>query len=391
MLKTKLQISFEFKGQNFFIGIDVHKKSWAITIPSLGIQIARFTQPPSVETLVAYLKSNYPGGEYYSAYEAGFCGTGIHEDLCKMGVKNIIVHAADIPLSDKQKKNRNDAIDSRIIAEKLEKNEIRGIHILSRQQQELRSLFRLRQSKVIDTTRANNRLKGCLYYFSIELPAEVTQKEYLSQKALDWLSNLELATEAGTLSLKNRVDELRYQRQQLCLITKLLREEVQDAHAESYKLLLTVPGIGPVTAMGLLAETGDFNRFDDIDQYCSFLGLTPWENSTGEDITTKGIQPRCNKFLRPLLIESSWTAIKHDKGLFAYYSKHALKNNKSAIVKVAAKVALRARAVVQKQKPYDPSYGQTKNETQQKTETRVFKGITEMHINKKPGKVQLPG
>jgi transposase len=391
MQTTKLQISFEFKGQKFFIGIDVHKKSWAITVRSLGIQIARFTQRPSVEALVAHLKKNYPGGEYYSAYEAGFCGTGIHEELCKMGVKNIIVHAADIPLSDKQKKSRNDVLDSRAIAEKLEKGEIRGIHILSRQQQELRGLFRLRQSKTEDVTRINNMLKSYLDFFSIQLPSEAAPTDYLSKKALDWLSNLELATEAGTLNLKNRVEELRYQRQQLFIITKQLREQIQNAHAASYKLLLTIPGIGSITAMGLLAEIGDFNRFDDLDQYCSFLGLTPWENSSGENIATKGMQPRCNTHLRPLLTECSWIAIRHDKRLFAYYSKHAIRNNKSAIVKVAAKVALLAKAVVQKQQPYNPDYAPTEKEAQQKTGTKVLRGITEVHTNKKPGKVQLPG
>jgi hypothetical protein len=67
MPTTKLQNLQEFKGQKFYIGIDVHKRSWTVTIRSLGILIARFTQPPSVEALVAYLKKNYPGGEYYCA------------------------------------------------------------------------------------------------------------------------------------------------------------------------------------------------------------------------------------------------------------------------------------------------------------------------------------
>lgn len=84
----------------------------------------------------------------------------------------------------------------------------------------------------------------------------------------------------------------------------------------------------------------------------SYLGLIPWENSSGEHLTTKGIQPRCNKYLRPLLVETSWAAIRHAPELLAYYRKHAVKNNKHAIVKVARKVALIARAVVLKQQDY---------------------------------------
>ena len=99
MLSTNLQNPIDFNGQKFYVGLDVHKKSWAVTIRSLGIEIARFTQPPSADALSGYLQRNFLGGQYYSAYEAGFCGTSIHEQLCKLGIKNIIVHAADIWLS----------------------------------------------------------------------------------------------------------------------------------------------------------------------------------------------------------------------------------------------------------------------------------------------------
>ena len=109
MPKTNLQNSNDFNGQNFYVGLDVHKKSWAVTIRSMGIQVAHFTQPPGANALALYLKKNFPGGCYHSAYEAGFCGTGIHEQLCKLGINNILVHAADIPSTDKQKKNKTKA------------------------------------------------------------------------------------------------------------------------------------------------------------------------------------------------------------------------------------------------------------------------------------------
>jgi transposase len=356
MPTPKLQNSAEFNGQKFFIGMDVHKKSWAITIRSMGLQIARFTQPPSCEALASHLKKNYPGGIYYSAYEAGFCGTGIHEELCKLGIQNIILHAADIPTTDKQKKNKTDIRDSRAIAENLEKSNVRGIHVLTREQQELRGLFRLRENTVIDVTRANNRLKGYLAYFGIQVPEELIKSERLGRKALDWLSNLELSVEAGSLSLKHYVEELSYRRKHLFEITKQLRKQIQATHQKTYECLLTIPGIGPITAMGLLAEIADFNRFKDPDQYCSYLGLMPWEDGSGESIKTKGMQPRCNTHLRPLLIEASWAAVKNDRILFAYYSRHAVKDSKKAIVKVARKLALIAKGVAQKQQHYNPDY-----------------------------------
>ena len=365
MPSTNLQNSVDFSGQKFYVGLDVHKKSWSVTVRSLGIQVAHFTQPPSAEALVATLKRKFPSGIFSSAYEAGFCGTVSHEQICKLGIDNIIVHAADIPLTDKEKKNRTDLHDSRSIAQRLEKNDLHGIHVLSREQQELRSLFRLRESKVQDVTRANNRLKGYLMYFGIEIPDTISQKEFLSKKVLGWLDNLELASEAGAISLKQHLETLRYQRTKLYQITKLLRNQIQTIHDQAYLRLLTVPGIGGVVAMGLLAEIADFTRFDDPDNYCSYLGLMPWNYSSGESIRTKGIQPRCNKHLRPLIIQASWTAIRHAPELLSYYSKHAAKNNKHAITKVARRLALIARGVVLKNQDYQPDYLQ-KNKKQQK-------------------------
>ena len=55
MPSTNLQNSVDFSGQKFYVGLDVHKKSWSVTVRSLGIQVAHFTQPPSAEALVATL------------------------------------------------------------------------------------------------------------------------------------------------------------------------------------------------------------------------------------------------------------------------------------------------------------------------------------------------
>jgi hypothetical protein len=51
MLSTNLQNPIDFNGQKFYVGLDVHKKSWAVAIRSLGIELARFTQPPSADAL----------------------------------------------------------------------------------------------------------------------------------------------------------------------------------------------------------------------------------------------------------------------------------------------------------------------------------------------------
>jgi len=297
--------------------------------------------------LYNHLKKKFPNGIFHSAYEAGFCGTTYHKQLCQLGIENIIVHPADIPQTDKQKKNKTDLHDSRSIAYYLEKGLLHGIHVFSDEQQELRSLFRLRQSKVKDVTRANNKLKSYLALMGVFVPRINTNNQF-TYKTIHWLNSLKFATSAGEITLKQYLDDLLYHRKQLLEITKKLRQQIVLTYPRQYECLLSVPGIGPIVAMALLAEIGNFNRFKDPDEYNSYLGLIPWDNSSGESNFTKGIQPRCNKYLRPLIIETSWAAIRHAPELLCYYRRHAAKNSKHDIVKVARKVALIARATILK-------------------------------------------
>lgn len=354
MPSRKLQNSEHFQGQKFYVGIDVHKKSWVVTVRSLHFVVAHFTQPPSAKTLLNYLQSKFPGGEFYSAYEAGFSGTGAHEELCKLGIKNIVVHPGDIPRTDKEKKNKTDIHDSRSIAFNLEKGNLHPIFVMSRHQQEFRALFRLRESKARDVARAINRLKSCLLFFGIDYSS--TFEGYISARVITWLRHLHMAHEAGSFTLKKYIDDLVHQRNELGKITKILRSQAKEIYSKSYQCLLSVPGIGFTTAIGLLAEIGNFDRFKDPAEYCSFLGLIPWQHSSGESIQVKGMQPRCNKHLRPLLVEASWIAIKNDPSLLKYYRKHAVINSRHAIVKVARKLALIARGVVQKLQMYQTDY-----------------------------------
>jgi len=346
----------DFSGQSFYIGLDVHKKSWTVTVRALNMELAHFSQAPDAIQLSRYLQRNYPGGRFLSAYEAGFCGTSYHDALVRAGVENIIIHPADLPESDKEKKNKTDLHDSRAIARYLEAGILRGIHIMPLDQQERRSLFRCRQATVGNVTRCTNRLRSLLYYYGIELPDNFREKEYISSRFLEWLSNLELTTDQGTETLQNYIEDLQYNRKRLLFITRKLKKAIAEHYLQSYTSLSTVPGFGPITTIALLVETGDLTRFDDPDEYCSYLGLVPSEQSSGESVYSSHLQPRCNTHLRPLLIEAAWTAIRRSPALLAYYRKHAVKNNKKAIVKVARKLALIAKAVALKQQVYQEDY-----------------------------------
>jgi len=105
-----------FSGQDLYIGIDVHKNNWSVTIIFMGIIIKTFSMNPDPKELMKYLQRKYPGGIYHTVYEAGFCGFWIDRTLREAGINNIVVNPADVPTSNKEKRRKTDKIDSKKLA-----------------------------------------------------------------------------------------------------------------------------------------------------------------------------------------------------------------------------------------------------------------------------------
>ncbi len=133
-----------FKGQNVYTGIDVHLKSWTVSIYTDKLFHKKFTQPPQVEVLHSYLNRNFPNATYHSVYEAGFSGFWAHYKLIEMGINNIVVNAADVPTSQKEKLHKTDKVDSRKLARSLRNSELKAIFVPERATLHERSLVRCR-------------------------------------------------------------------------------------------------------------------------------------------------------------------------------------------------------------------------------------------------------
>ena len=114
----------------------------------------------------------YPGAEYHSVYEAGFCGFWIHERLTALGIDNIVVNPADVPTKSSEKLRKSDAVDSGKLARSLRANELKGIYTPDSVSLEMRSLIRLKNSITKDTTRQKNRIKSQLRCLGIGIPQE---------------------------------------------------------------------------------------------------------------------------------------------------------------------------------------------------------------------------
>src|SRR5665811_2227264 len=211
-MQTQVTKKINFKGKDLYIGLDVHKKSWSVTILVEGMEHRTFTQPPDPLALYTYLQRMFPGGTYYSAYEAGFCGYGIHRALNDLGIKNIVINAADIPTSQKDQIHKLDPVDSRKIARALEKGLLRAIHIFDRDMEELRSLNRTRFYLMRDFRRSKNRIKSFLQYYGIPIPPEYDNNLW-TLKYIAWLKQIQMKTLSGQGAFSSLISSFEYNRE----------------------------------------------------------------------------------------------------------------------------------------------------------------------------------
>jgi len=346
-----------FSGQNIYIGLDTHLKSWKTTIRVEDTFFKTFSQNPDPKILSNYLKKNFPGANYFSAYEASFSGFSAHRELNKLGIKNIVVNPADIPTTDKERKQKEDARDSRKIAEQLAASKLVAIFVPSIEAEGDRAMLRFRRTLTKEIARNKNRVKSFLYYHGIAIPEQFADKKYWSKRFTRWLQELELPSESARITLTEIVEVVEFLRKKQYQILKKIKELSQTkSYKKNTELLISIPGIGLTTAMSFLTETEDISRFKNLDKFCSFVGLVPMTNSSGERKAVGGITKRQNKILRSLIIESSWIAIRNDPALMLAYGKLVKRIEPTkAITRIAKKILNRIRYVLKNQVFYEYS------------------------------------
>ncbi|NQV13886.1 IS110 family transposase [bacterium] len=337
----------DFDGQNIYVGIDVHKKSWQVSIYTEQFEHKTFTQPPVSEKLVSYLQRVFPGGEYHAVYEAGFSGFWTHDELKDMGVDCMVVHPGDVPTTDKERRHKTDSRDSRKLAKQLRSGDLSAIHVPGVRLREDRSLLRQRKTIRKEETRVKNRIKQFLHFRGVDIPVHFSSS-YWSGSFIKWLEEVSLYCETGTATLSSLLRQLASLRKELACLSRDIRELSRTAaYRDGVKYLSSISGIGVLSAMVWLTELGNIHRFNSFDQLCSYVGLVPWEHSSGESEYTVGLDRRGNKVLRTLLIENAWVAVKKDSELMLAYSQYIKRmKGQQAIVRIARKLLRRIRFVL---------------------------------------------
>lgn len=343
-----------FNGQPIYIGIDVHQKNWRVAIMSAHYEHKVFHQDPKAEILVNYLHKHFPGAEYHAAYEAGCCGFTWYRELTAAGINCIVAHGADVPTTHKEYDQKCDKRDSRKLARSLRGNQLEAIYVPDQQQLADRSLVRLRTSLVKDLTRIKLRLRFLLMFHGIQIPSCFTQQAIRnwSRCYVHWLEDLQVDEPSLKMTICGLVSTGQLLKEQVQSVTRQIHA-LASAYSEPVKLLMSIPGIGKLTAMSLLTELGDTSRFKRLDELCNYIGLVPSMRSTGDKQAIGSLTLRGRGSLKATLIESAWVAVRKDPALLAKFEQLSARMQKNkAIIRITRKLLSRIRHVLLHQQAY---------------------------------------
>ena len=338
------------RGKEAFVGIDVHKESWQVTVRTEGEEVFHGRIVSGYRVLWRILDC-FAGSKVKVAYESGPCGFGLHDQLREDRIEGIVVPPSLIPI-ESGNKVKTDKRDSRKLARLLESNMLKRVHVLTPEDRADRELLRTRRQIVEHRNDVARQIKSKLLFYGIRSP--FSAKAGWSKKFIRRIKDLNLEWGSVKVSLESLIELYEYLTGQVVGLNRKVAElSRSDKYRGRVKLLRSVPGIGILIATEILVEIQDMARFQRADELASYLGLTPSEFSTGQYVR-QGRITRCgNKRVRTCLVESSWHLITKDPWMRRKYERlKQWKGGKRAIIAIARNLIIRIRRILLNEEPY---------------------------------------
>jgi transposase len=346
-----MQLQDTLGNPKIFIGLDMHKNSWTVSIQTDLFFHKTYSMPSVGEDLYSYVVNTFPNYEVHLVYEAGSCGFSAARYFLNLGWNVMVVNPADIKRGDKERYQKTDSIDSKLLSNQLKSGILQGIYIPTEEHEQFMTLSRHRTQITKKLRQTKSHIKSMLLFHGIKIPDQFDNSNWTHDFVL-WLEQLKFSSSCGDLALQGKIRMYKFIKSEYLEIANQMRRYCRKNNTKDYYLLKSIPGIGGYLASVILAECGDLRRFNTEGQFSSFIGLVPGIYNSGDSEKCLGITPRSRGQLRSYLIEAAWVAIRKDAEMQQYYRKHHGKNVKSIIVKVAHKMARRILSVIKTETPY---------------------------------------
>jgi transposase len=282
------------------VGLDVHARSIRVAAVRADELLEERTLPYD-EGAVERLLRRWPSVR--CCYEAGPTGFGLYRHLVGQGIDCAVVAPGLVPQRPGDR-IKTDSRDARKLARLLAGGLLQPIFVPSPELEAARDLVRVREDARLDRMRDRHRLsKFCLRHGRL-LPTSswtVVRRKWLSEQRFEFV--------AEQLSFDAYVHALDLVDARIEQLERSIRETAEHGPwRELVARLRCLRGIETLSALALVAEIGDFERFSSAEQFMAFVGLVPSEHSSGEKRRQGSISKVGNAHVRRLLVESAWHA-----------------------------------------------------------------------------------
>jgi transposase len=267
------------------------------------------------------------------------------EILEKQGVEVKLIDPAKTKLIAASKL-KHDKVDSEIIADLLRIDFVATAYLAPQAVRDLRELLRWRMFFIRLRSSIKNRVHSVLWKHGLESPTT----DLFGKKGRAWLPQQTFHKLYGeeVTSLMQTIDWMNGQIKELDILVK--RKAETDERART---LMTIPGVAELTALTIVAEVGDFERFKTPEQLASYAGLVSSSHSSGGKMRFGHITRKGSPFLRSIMVEAACQIRPSGGYLYDFYERiKDRKGAKTARVALARKMLTVMWCLVKKKEPF---------------------------------------
>jgi len=316
----------------YYIGLDIHKKTIAYCIKRIDGTLVRQGVVPAERKALHQWQSELPG-PWFGAMEATIFTGWVYDFLKPYAADLKVAHPAMLKAITAAKK-KNDRDDAEKIADLLRVNLLPECHIIPEELRELRRVLRYRSMIVRTAVKMKNKMSGLL----MEVGAQYNKKRLYGKKYFNaLLERVEDVPDSVKALLKlsrsgfEMFDDIQKKLVDALRNNKLIQERVLR--------LMSIPGIGEVTALTWVLEIGEPSRFSSSRQAISYCGLCSAQHESAGKEQRGPISKQRNKHLQTTLIEAAKLAPRWNEQLAILHEKELNRGNRNrATLAVARKL-----------------------------------------------------
>jgi transposase len=332
-----------------YYGIDVHKKFCAFTCMDDAGRVLRRGKVANTAEMLAQMVAP-SGGDALAVLETTGNWSYIYDTLEPWVAKVLLAHALRVK-AIASAKVKTDRIDADTLAHLLRADLIPQAYVPSPEVRELRDWLRSRAAVVRMSTQLKNRVHALLARNGLTSP----YADLFCQGGWEWLQQVELRPMHRRIIDRYLAILDALQADTRVVTAEVTRQAKADPRA---KLLMSIPGIGPLTALLFLAEVGDLRRFSTAAQLVSFAGLAPRVRSSAGRVHMGPITKQGSAWLRWTFNEAAVRIGRTDGRLGQFYrSVQARHGKQTAATALARKLLTIAYFVLKAERPFDERMG----------------------------------